>query len=99
LRSTEGIHAANCGGNWQTVVHGFAGIASAVDAEEPAIAPQLPPSITRIRTRYVWHGLPLVVDVRPGAVRVENRSDKELSVTVAGVRARLAPRGQAELAY
>ena len=40
--AAEGIHIANCGGIWQAVVLGFAGMRWAYDSEKPEFEPSLP---------------------------------------------------------
>jgi len=42
LGAKEGIHIANCGGLWQLVVFGFAGMRSAMDSDELVFEPHLP---------------------------------------------------------
>jgi kojibiose phosphorylase len=40
--AAEGIHIANCGGIWQAIMTGFAGMRFAYEADTPAFAPRLP---------------------------------------------------------
>ncbi len=41
--ASEGIHIAGCGGIWQGVVMGFAGMEWAYDSDKPCFHPHLPP--------------------------------------------------------
>lgn len=51
----EGIHIANCGGLWQLVVFGFAGLKSSMDSLELKFEPKLPRSINSIDFSMRWH--------------------------------------------
>lgn len=56
-RGTEdGIHIANCGCIWQAVVMAFAGLESAVEADQLTIQPRLPFNIKEISFSVCWHG-------------------------------------------
>ncbi|MGA2973777.1 MAG: glycosyl hydrolase family 65 protein [Spirochaetia bacterium] len=61
--AAEGIHIANCGGIWQAVVMGFAGMTWAYESATPGFTPRLPPH---------WRGVefPLSYGGRSYSVRV-----------------------------
>lgn len=52
----EGIHIANCGGLWQLVVYGFAGLSSAMWEDEIRLRPHLPRQWERLEIPLYWHG-------------------------------------------
>lgn len=53
--AAEGIHIANCGGLWQMVVYGFAGLKSAMWESEIKLEPHLPEKWERLEFPIVWH--------------------------------------------
>ena len=48
----NGIHIANCGALWQTVVHGFAGVKPGYLAQKIEVSPILPPHIQSLSIPY-----------------------------------------------
>jgi kojibiose phosphorylase len=82
----QGIHVANCGGNWQTVVFGFLGLSPAYTTNEPIFAPRLPAEINEISTRLWWRGRRLAVTAARLSVTVELLSGPAITVTVYGER-------------
>ncbi len=54
--AAEGIHIANCGGLWQLVVYGFAGLKSAMWEKEIKLEPHLPESWEKVEIPIQWHG-------------------------------------------
>ena len=53
----EGIHIANCGGLWQLVVYGFAGMNSALFDDEIRFNPRLPKTWEKVIIPITWHGV------------------------------------------
>lgn len=51
-----GIHIANCGGIWQMLVYGFAGLKSAMSSVELVLEPHLPKEIESLEFPLTWHG-------------------------------------------
>lgn len=51
----EGIHIANCGGLWQMVVYGFAGLNSAMWNDKIQLQPHLPKHWSRLEIPITWH--------------------------------------------
>ena len=78
----EGIHAANCGGIWQAVVFGFAGIRAEGDALR--IAPVLPDGWSELSFNLCWSGAELTVTVTRESVRVESCNRVPVTVIVHG---------------
>ena len=76
----DGIHAANCGGVWQTVVFGFAGI-SVIDGKL-IIAPHIPSAWRSIAICLNWRGYELKIGLDKKNVTVEVLNGKEISVFV-----------------
>jgi kojibiose phosphorylase len=54
--AAEGIHIANCGGLWQMVVYGFAGLKSAMWESEIKLEPHLPGTWEKVEIPIMWHG-------------------------------------------
>ena len=54
--AAEGIHIANCGGLWQLVVYGFAGLKSAMWEDEIKIEPHLPEHWEKVEIPIQWKG-------------------------------------------
>lgn len=82
----QGIHIANCGGNWQTVVYGFLGLAPAFAREEVTLDPHLPAGIDEIACTVWWRGTQLAVAADGRSVTVTRRDGPALPVTVGGQR-------------
>ena len=56
LGASEGIHIANCGGLWQLLIYGFAGVKSAFLSKELIVEPHLPACIEAMEFKLDWHG-------------------------------------------
>lgn len=54
--AAEGIHIANCGGIWQALIFGFAGMLPAYESEEPVFAPNLPEGWKSLSFRLAYRG-------------------------------------------
>ena len=78
----EGIHAANCGGIWQTAVFGFAGIG--VLEGNLIIEPHLPSEWRKISIRLNWHECELQISLDEKTVTVESLNGKEILVFISG---------------
>jgi trehalose/maltose hydrolase-like predicted phosphorylase len=61
----DGIHAASCGGVWQTVVFGFCGLA--LEDGVPVVKPNLPSHWKRVKFNIQHHGKPYTFDIVPEA--------------------------------
>lgn len=59
----EGIHIANCGGIWQLLVYGFAGVKSAMFSDKLELDPHLPDEITSMEFSLFWHGKQYCISV------------------------------------
>lgn len=84
----DGIHAANCGGIWQTVVFGLAGVE--VRGDVLCVDPRLPTAWNEMSIRLFWHDCRLEITVDRETVRVENRSAKPVRVSLGGRETLLA---------
>lgn len=62
--AAEGIHIANAGAVWQMAVFGFAGVRTALQADELTMAPNPPAEWTRLAFPLIWKGTPVAVDIR-----------------------------------
>lgn len=54
--AAEGIHIANCGGLWQMIVYGFAGLKSAMWSKEIKLEPHLPENWAGLEFKLAWQG-------------------------------------------
>lgn len=54
--AAEGIHIANCGGLWQMLVYGFAGLRSAMWSGEIELKPHLPENWEKLEFNLAWQG-------------------------------------------
>lgn len=90
-RASDGVHCANVGGMWQEVVFGFCGLLNAMCSPEMSFQPCLPDPIKRITFQLQWKGAPVRVTVTPKELRLENRSDREVTCTVCGAPHKAAP--------
>jgi hypothetical glycosyl hydrolase len=86
----EGIHAANCGGIWQTVVFGFAGISTLEDTL--SIEPHMPSFWRNITIRLNWRGFEIQVTLNEKNIILESLNGKEISVFVRGKEIRVNDR-------
>ena len=78
--SDAGIHAANCGGIWQSVVFGFAGINANGDTLE--IDPILPDCWNGFTVNLYWHGAELSITVSKNNVIVQTLNGVKVRVKV-----------------
>ena len=91
--AAEGVHIAADAGTWQVAVFGFAGLATAMQADRLTLRPRLPRAWSRLAFPVVWKGRPVAVDITPDSTTVTNRSKENLDVSVAG-RDETVPPGQ-----
>ncbi len=89
--AAEGIHIAGAGAVWQMAVLGFAGMYTAMQADELTLRPRLPRAWRALRFPIVWKGQAARVEIERGLARVSNRSGRGLAVTVRGERRVIAP--------
>jgi trehalose/maltose hydrolase-like predicted phosphorylase len=64
----DGIHAANCGGIWQAVVLGFAGLR--VQNGKLEVTPNLPPHWKRLKFSIVLHGERRQITITPDSTQI-----------------------------
>ena len=74
----EGIHAANCGGIWQTIVFGFMGIHA--EGDTLRIKPCLPAAWENISLCLNWRGSMLKITVENGITTVVSTNGTVISV-------------------
>lgn len=72
--AAEGIHIANCGGIWQAVVFGFAGMLPCYESKELSFNPKLPESWKSLKFNIVYRGENYRVQIFPDKVTVERRN-------------------------
>jgi trehalose/maltose hydrolase-like predicted phosphorylase len=91
--TASGLHLANLGGMWQSVVHGFAGLAATGPGDRClTLAPCLPADWGEVRIRVSWKGRRLRLTCRHDAVHVG--CDSPLTVVVHGTPVRVEPPGR-----
>ncbi|MCC6320526.1 MAG: glycoside hydrolase family 65 protein [Phycisphaerales bacterium] len=89
--AAEGIHIAGAGAVWMMIGLGFGGLRTALQSEELTLTPRLPKAWTGVRFPLVWKGQALRVEIAHGRTVISNRSERELVVSVRGVRRAIAP--------
>jgi kojibiose phosphorylase len=89
--AAEGIHIAGCGCNWMIVVHGFAGLKTALDSETLCLQPRLPRALQRIAFPMIWKGTPIHVDLTHSRCAITNRGRTAISLEINGRTATVAP--------
>ncbi|MFC1521360.1 glycoside hydrolase family 65 protein [Elusimicrobiota bacterium] len=85
-----GMHIACCGGNWQTLFHGFGGVSFRRDALY--IDPKLPGQWKEMKFRVNWRGLSIRVEIDRERMRLRFTSKKRgdwVYVRAFGVRKRV----------
>jgi trehalose/maltose hydrolase-like predicted phosphorylase len=87
-----GLHLANLGGIWQTVVHGFAGLSvTGPDDRAFSLDPVLPEEWEELRFRVRWHGRRVRCRLRHDGAEVG--CDRPLVVSLHGSETRVDPPG------
>ncbi|WP_339250471.1 glycosyl hydrolase family 65 protein [Paenibacillus sp. FSL P2-0136] len=69
--AAEGIHIANCGGLWQLIVYGFAGLKSAMWSESIELEPRLPEGWEELSFTLAWRGVRYQITVNPDTCEVQ----------------------------
>ncbi|MEK3879474.1 glycoside hydrolase family 65 protein [Paenibacillus sp. FSL M7-0420] len=84
--AAEGIHIANCGGLWQLIVYGFAGLKSAMWSESIELEPRLPEGWEELSFTVAWRGERYQITIHPGAYEVQklNGGNPVAGATVGG---------------
>lgn len=82
--AAEGIHIANCGGLWQLIVYGFAGLKSAMWSESIELQPRLPEGWGELSFPLAWRGERYRVTVIPDGYEVHklNGGDSVAGATI-----------------
>lgn len=80
--AAEGIHIAGCGCNWMVMVHGFAGMKTALQSDVLSFCPRLPPQWQKLSFPILWRGIPTRVTMDPQGCTIENRGSVVLTARV-----------------
>ena len=80
----EGIHAANCGGIWQDVVFGFAGIS--IKDGILKINPSITSAWKELSICMVWNGCKTKITIDNNHITVETANGKEIQAEILGKR-------------
>ncbi|MCX7005233.1 MAG: glycoside hydrolase family 65 protein, partial [bacterium] len=89
--AAEGIHIAAAGNTWQAAIFGFAGVATALQADVLTITPHLPRRWHRLAFPLVWHDTPVDIDITRASVAVTNKGIAPLAVNICATRKIIAP--------
>ena len=82
-RNTKnGMHAACCGGNWQMLVRGFAGVG--IRNGGLSINPRVPREWKEMSLSIIWRGNLLRLKVAAKSVQIRNTGSKAVSLSVFG---------------
>jgi len=76
--TAAGIHAANLGGTWQVVIHGFAGMR--IVKGTLSVNPRLPAQIKSLAFSAYWKGCLLDIIVRRASVKIKCRTEEPQGV-------------------
>lgn len=71
----EGIHIANCGGLWQCVALGFAGMSLAYEENGPSFSPRLPSHWKRLSFRVYYQGRAVDVEITSKGTAISEGND------------------------
>lgn len=71
--AAEGIHIANCGGIWQAIVFGFAGLCWAYESETPRFSPVLPEHWKKISFPLFYRGKNMQVTITEKGVWLDGK--------------------------
>jgi kojibiose phosphorylase len=84
MNTELGIHAAAVGGTWQTVIHGFAGLA--LKSDRIVLNPWLPKKWERLSFHVRWRDRSVHLDIthRDVSIRINAASDLSLPCTLYG---------------
>ena len=94
--SDAGIHAASCGGLWQSVIYGFGGLRML--GGKLRIDPKLPEAWTGLRYRFFWRGQRLAVAITKQRVSIVNETAAApVEIEIRGETRRFTDRIDAEL--
>lgn len=79
---SHGVEVAYCGALWQAAILGFAGIQTAMQADELTIRPNLPDGWRALRFAFVWQQQPLRITIRANELTIEHRGDQPIDAIV-----------------
>lgn len=80
--SNAGIHAANCGGIWQCIAFGFAGISA--DGDTLKLNPSLPSAWNKFSMKLFWRGADLKLTIDRDTVTIDVANGKEVKLFIGG---------------
>ncbi len=67
----EGVHIANCGGIYQAVIYGLAGLKRPMHTGEIDFAPSLPKHITKIAYKIFYKGKLFAIEIKNNQVTIQ----------------------------
>jgi len=85
----KGMHAACCGGNWQMLVRGFAGVG--IHNRGLSISPRVPREWKAMKLAVMWMGSLLHLEVSADSVQIRNDGEKPVYLSVFGWPAEVGP--------
>jgi len=84
--AAEGIHIANCGGNWMVPLYGFLGFRSALSNGPLSLAPILPSGWSKISYKISWKGSRLAISATYASTSVHNLSAETVAISCYGTQ-------------
>lgn len=87
--TSKGMHIACCGGNWQMLVRGFAGVGTGNG--ELSVNPRVPAGWKAMSLSIVWRGNLLRIDVSRTSARIRNLGKGAVRLSVFGHPAMIQP--------
>ncbi len=67
----EGIHIANCGGIYQSIIYGFSGLINPMHTEKLKFRPAMPRHIERIAYKLFYKGKLFAVEIKNNQVKLQ----------------------------
>lgn len=76
----DGIHTANMGGTWMSIVYGFAGLR--IKDDYISLNPRIPANWGRLKFNFVYKGASVHVDIRKDKTEVSIQTNSPISLKI-----------------
>lgn len=78
----DGIHTANMGGTWMSIVYGFAGLRIKEDCI--ALIPKLPKNWNMLKFSFLYKGSPITVNIQEHKIEISVQSNSHINLKING---------------
>ncbi|MEH7438089.1 glycosyl hydrolase family 65 protein [Neobacillus drentensis] len=96
LGAADGIHIANAGGVWQSIIHGFAGVKNAIQSNILELNPILPSFAKELSFPFLWKGSRLNIQFDNEKLVVENTAECKVEIKIGNQKYTLDPMSKLE---